>query len=147
MLDISLSSRLEIDNVRAKKKIVALLIGLVAWNGVLGGVDGLLMCLHAAGSLHIASIDPVKECCHGTDEASIHECNNCNDVELSSVDMLALRDGDSLLNNLPADAPEIVVRPEFVWKAEKVLGPTPTRAPPHSVDVCLLVAETVVLRI
>ncbi|WP_269541605.1 hypothetical protein [Cerasicoccus fimbriatus] len=147
MLDNIFSFSIEIQLVRAKKKIVALLIGLVAWNGVLGGVDGLLMCLHAAGSLHIASLAPEKACCHSTDEASIHQCSNCNDLELSSVDMLASRDSDTLLKNLPTDLAVIVPIPELVWKTENKLGPNPTRAPPYSVNVCLLVAETVVLLI
>lgn len=130
-----------------KKKIVALLAGLIAWNGVLGGVSGILMCLHAAGSFHIASFETTENCCHVQEDDAIHECQKCNDLELDGIDLLAFRDSDSTLTYPIAKTSEVFVLSVPTWKKLTILGPNPTRAPPYRVDTCLMVAETVVLRI
>lgn len=107
------------------------------------------MCLHLAGELHLIETETVKnDCCHSLEQgAAINDCLDCNDVKFEGVDILALRDSPfSLPVPFIAEA-TITALPEIVICSTEIAGPYSPRAPPASIETCLLVAEVIELRI
>lgn len=135
--------------VKLKRAISGGLLGLVLLNAVLGGAAGLWLCLHAAGDTHLPAANAPLDCCHADAQSAVDDhCDHCEDVSLDGVDLLATRDHDAF--TLPvAVFFEIghTLLPEPQWHTREPAGPTPARAPPHTLSTSLLVAGTIVLRL
>lgn len=119
---------------------------LIVLNGLVAALGNLLVCLHEAGESHLAGSEIAQACCHvaGT---SAEECNNCEDVALNSVDFLATRQYDVTAAAVADVSPTVVEVVPPAWRTQWQAGPNPARGPPAHTDTCLMVAQTVVLRL
>jgi hypothetical protein len=108
------------------------------------------MCLHLVGELHLIGTESAEDdCCHPTGEASLEDsdCLECEDVQLEGVDILALRDSPFSISTPDIAAASAIIIPEPVVCSAERVGLYSPRAPPASINTCLLVAEVVVLRL
>lgn len=124
-----------------------LLVCLAFWNSALGAVGGLSMCLHIAGELHLFETKSVDKCCHVDQVNTLDNCNDCDDVNLEGIELLALRDGEITPSQFTAVTDETCAVPEPTFTATDEIQPHSPRGPPYCMQLCLLVAESTVFRV
>lgn len=134
--------------MQLKSIISAGLVFLIAVNGLVGGMGSLLVCLHETGPVHLADAGVAEDCCHDSAGNPGHECHTCTDLKLQSIDVLATRVSDEFAPLVALCESSRLAVIEDAWQGPDVCeGANPTRAPPGRTDICLLVAQTVVLRV
>ncbi|MBC2593948.1 hypothetical protein H5P28_06700 [Ruficoccus amylovorans] len=132
--------------VSTKHILSIMLACLIVLNGLVAALGNLLVCLHEEGEAHLAGSEIAQACCH-TAGASAEECRDCEDVALSGMDFLATRQYDVTASAVADVSPTVVEAVPPAWRTQWQAGPNPARGPPESTDTCLMVAQTVVLRL
>mgnify|MGYP005873420545 CR=1 FL=1 len=136
--------------------VISLLALTFIWNSVLGGVHGLVLCLHDEGGGHVELLETetavtlVTDCERAETRLASKSCPPCVDVLLQSADLDLSRPNDAFELKVPSFAALAFaeVKPYEFFKPEVYasLG-NPTRGPPAIEFLCELIRRTSVLRI
>ncbi|HLS28111.1 MAG TPA: hypothetical protein VK041_05635 [Opitutales bacterium] len=122
---------------------------------LLGGAEGVMLCLHEAGVFHVTALAKAEHNSDGNrddaDDAcgtgSIKSCNWCVDLEVKGLDLAEVRfeDGEELFVVAPAFVGTI---PSQEWEVPTIIffSFPLSRAPP-ALPQALIVAQTTVLLI
>ena len=138
-----------------KRKITAVaLLSLFAWNVLFGGVGGLLLCLNKSSDLspELSSAkcsDCPPVCFSGlAEERRFSDEDSCVDLELKAVELpqVCIDKGESIptLTALQSAGSDVSA-PNFTLK--EIAHIVQAQAPPELMDTCVLVAQTVNLRL
>lgn len=135
-----------------RKFAISLLALTFIWNSVLGGIDGLLLCLHDEGDWHVELLETesTADCDSSETVLSSKSCPPCVDVVVESSALDLSRPIDALGLKVPSfsAATFAEIKPYEFFKPEvDATLENPTRGPPAVEPICELIRRASVLRI
>lgn len=134
---------------------ISLLALTFVWNSLLGGIEGLVLCLHDEGGGHVELLEEetaatTADCERLETVLSSKSCPPCVDVVLDATALELSRPNDALELKVPSFSVAAFAEPkpyEFFKPEAPTTLENPTRGPPAVEPICELIRRTSVLRL
>jgi len=120
---------------------------------IFGTTDGIVLCLHKDGAIHIElgekkTFDSASDCAGGQKALAINQCPSCTDVVLESSESqpASVERMDSAFKPLPLTGGVLHPYQTLISQSRAEFAMYPPRGPPEVEPASLWVSRTIVLR-